>query len=437
MGIDRADVRSLTHFDVPGSLEAYYQEAGRAGRDGAPAHCELLFNHADVRTQEFFIEGSNPARELVVRLAARVREAPLGGLTTAELAQAVGDGRRVNEMAVSTALGSLERWGAVARAGDPPEQWVAGSRPDAPTAEDLALLEHKAERDRARLRRLLRYVQSTECRHATILRYFGDPQADGVCGSRCDRCLARSAGQRLGRAPTEREWEEIQKVLSAVARLRGRYGRARVIQLLAGSRDQKLLQARLDRLPTYGALRGTPQRYLRALLDALEEAECVRSVGTDYPTLALTERGQQVMRREQEIRLNLPAAASAGPAARAAASGSRRAGTRTAAGPAGPGAPADPGDSGDSGDSGDLPPVDPALFERLRTWRLEQARERGLPAYVVFHDATLRRIAAERPRDEAALLAIKGVGPAKVEAYGASLLGLLEVDEAQEEDEAG
>jgi superfamily II DNA helicase RecQ len=81
--------------------------------------------------------------------------------------------------------------------------------------------------------------------------------------------------------------------------------------------------------------------------------------------------------------------------------------------------------------------VDPALFERLRTWRLEQARERGLPAYVVFHDATLRRIAAERPRDEAALLAIKGVGPAQVEAYGASLLGLLEVDEAQEEDEAG
>ena len=441
MGIDRANVRSLTHFDVPGSLEAYYQEAGRAGRDGAPAHCELLFNHADVRTQEFFIEGSNPARELVLRLAARVREAPLGGFTTAELAQAVGGGRRVNEMAVSTALGSLERWGAVARGGDLPDQWMAGSSPDAPTAEDLALLEHKAERDRARLRRLLRYVQSTECRHATILRYFGDPQADGVCGSRCDRCLARSAGQRLGRAPTETQWEEIQKVLSAVARLRGRYGRARVIQLLAGSRDQKLLQARLDRLPTYGALRGTPQRYLRALLDALEEADCVRSVGTDYPTLALTERGQQVMRREQEVRLNLSPAVSAGPAPRAAAPGSKSAGTAGAAGPpdpvdpvdpvdpADPADPVDPVDPVDPADLADSPPVDPALFERLRTWRMEQARDRGLPAYVVFHDATLRRIATVRPLDEAALLAIKGVGPAKVETYGPSLLGLLREDE--------
>jgi ATP-dependent DNA helicase RecQ len=433
MGIDRADVRSLTHWDVPGSLEAYYQEAGRAGRDGAPAHCELLFNQADVRTQEFFIEGSNPPPELVCALAAVVRAAGPTGLSVEALLSQVdsGGGRRVDQMAVSTALGTLERWGALARGGDPPERWLPGTRPESPTGEELDLLRLKAARDRARLQRLLRYVQTTACRHATILRYFGDPDAEGVCGNRCDRCLSRGAGRRLGRPPTEAQWVEVQKVLSAVARLRGRFGRSRVIQLLAGSRDRKVLEARLDHLPTYGSLRGTSQARIRGLLDALEDAGCVCTVGTDYPKVQLTEQGRRVMRREAEVWLDLPAPADT-PLRNARPS---RGETSTGRPEGSPGSRRAEQTGKTPASAQDEGPVDAALFDRLRAWRLEQARARGVPAYVVFHDATLRRIAHQRPADEAALLSIKGVGPAKVEAYGASLLTLLFEKAAAPEDD--
>jgi len=419
MGIDRADLRFIVHWEVPGSLEAYYQEAGRAGRDGARAHCELLYNYADVRTQEFFIEGSNPPPGLVRGLGLEVARlaGPQGDPVPAAAAfSALTTGSRANEMALGTALGVVGRLDAVRRIPDPqggPPLLVPGPAAADLVDMDLDFLLEKAERDQARLRRLLRFVNTKDCRHATILRYFGDPSATGVCGNRCDSCLRRTGAARVaGREPTQSEWLQVQKALSAVARLGGRFGQTRVAQVLAGSKDQAVLGAGLDRGSTYGLLAGLSLKAIRSLLDALEEAECIESVGDEYPTIRLTHQGRQVMVRETTVRLVLPEP-SAPVVASSRARPSRR-GRATLAEAVVDDAPS-PEDA-----------VQRArLAEALQTWRREQAAARGKPAYTVFSNATLAEIVRHCPTSDAALLAIKGIGPAKLTQYGADVLAIV------------
>lgn len=449
MGIDRADVRAIVHWELPGSVEAYYQEAGRAGRDGKPARCEVLWSHADLRTQEFFQEGANPPPSLVEDVARLVRRAPLGVLLSAQdIADRMGQSRKVNGMAVDTALGLLERLGALGRLSNPegPDAWEPGPDPEAPRPEDLARLEEKARRDRARLMRLVAYLGTQDCRHATILRYFGDPNSEGICLSRCDNCLGRAGaatvtvagtgagilagalapspdegfalGSPEGREPTEEEWLRIQKALSAVARLGGRFGRARVAQVLVGSRSQPVIQAGLDRIPSHGTLRGVTLDRVRDLLDALEDLGCLRTAGNEYPTLALTTLGAKVMRRQVALLVPWPASPTppappvhgARSAGQASGGSSRRGGRAATAASEGLAPDPDP---------------DPALFEALRAWRLTEARARGVPAYVVLTDRTLAELSRYRPRDATSLGTIKGIGPAKLAAYGEVLLDLL------------
>jgi ATP-dependent DNA helicase RecQ len=423
MGIDRSDLRFIVHWEVPGSLEAYYQEAGRAGRDGDQAHCELLYNHADVRTQEFFNEGSNPpagivrglGREVARLAGAGARGEPVDAATVfAELTT----GGRANQMALETALGVLGRLDVVRRIPDPDGGVVLLTPgPAAVHIDDLDLdfLREKADRDQARLRRLLRFVNTKECRHATILRYFGDPSVAGVCGNRCDNCLRKSGVARVaGREPTADEWIRIQKALSAVARLGGRFGQTRVAQVLAGSKDQAVLRSGLHQTSTYGLLADVPLKALRALLDSLEDAECIECVGDEYPTIRLTEYGGQVMRRETPVSLVLPEPALP---PRRLAKTQAKSGKKVRATLA------------QSVAEGAEFPADAAqmarLADTLQTWRRGQAAARGKPAYTVFSNATLAEIARLRPTTDAALLAIKGIGPAKLTQYGDDLLALV------------
>src|SRR5436305_7091663 len=181
MGIDRADIRFVVHFDVPGSVEAYYQEAGRAGRDGEAATCELLFNHADTRVQEFFIEGSNPPLEFIVQTYEMLRrEADAKHelqISIKEIALRLGDER--SEMMLNSSLHILDREGYIDRF-DIPGRRVRGTRllkPDVRGTQlklDAAKLREKERRDRAKLKLMVDFAYARTCRQQAILRYFGE-----------------------------------------------------------------------------------------------------------------------------------------------------------------------------------------------------------------------------------------------------------------------
>ncbi len=200
MGIDRSDVRFVVHFEIPGSLEAYYQEAGRAGRDGEPGWCELLFNYADTRTQEFFIEGSNPGFDTIRNVyQGLLNRRDAENRVVASIEQLAEFAGAKNSMAVSSTLGILVRAGYIERF-DVPGQRIRGTRllrPDVLTrdlAVDRAALEEKERRDRDKLKGVVQWAYGEPCRQRQILHYFGE-SALADCGS-CDRC--RAAQERSG-----------------------------------------------------------------------------------------------------------------------------------------------------------------------------------------------------------------------------------------------
>lgn len=400
MGIDRADVRFVVHYEVPGSIEAYYQEAGRAGRDGEPAVCELLFNYADTRTQEFFIAGNNPGPDVIQRvyrcLQLRADERQEIHLPLKDLA-VLADLK--NTMALSTAISILGRHGYVTRF-DIPGQRLRGTRllqPEVSAFElqlDWAALREKERRDRAKLQAMVQICYSGACRQQDILKYFGEADA-GICGC-CDRC--QTAGGREFREPDPEEYLILRKALSGVARMsrrtrdgwEGRYGRGRVVQMLIGSRSREVLNARLDELSTYGVLKDVGSAYLNSLFREMHEIGLVRVSAGEYPLITLTSKGEEVMYARQSCRMRFPDRATAP--------------TPTTSGT-------------DSEASTELRELgfDQALFEKLKAKRQELAA--GKAPYLIFPNATLEFFTRLRPTTRAAGERIRGVGKAKAETY--------------------
>jgi ATP-dependent DNA helicase RecQ len=207
-----------------------------------------------------------------------------------------------------------------------------------------------------------------------------------------------------------------------VGRLSGRFGIERIAQVLTGSQVREILDRGLDRVPTYGKLAGVPIGQVKDLLNVLADAGLIERQGIEGGrpgafVLALTAEGRRVAMGEVRPELALPSE----PAAR---SGSRRARAGTGRrGPARAAAAADGGAGPAAGDAG--PEPDPELLAQLKAWRTAEARRKSMPPYVIFHDRTLAELAAARPRDLQGLRQVPGIGPAKLEAYGAALLALL------------
>jgi ATP-dependent DNA helicase RecQ len=408
MGIDRADIRFVVHFDVPGSVEAYYQEAGRAGRDGEAATCELLFNHADTRVQEFFIEGSNPPLEFIAQTYEMLRREVNSNnelqISIKEMALRLGDER--SDMMISASLHILDREGYVDRF-DIPGKRVRGTRVLQPDVRghqlklDAAKLREKERRDRAKLRMMIDFAYARECRQQAILRYFGEPDP-ARCGN-CDICL-ETAGP--ARPPTEEEALIVRKALSGVARMSAkidgewqpRFGRGRIVQTLVGSRSQEILNAQLDRLSTHGLLKSEGVAYLNQLLRELQDVGMLVSSGGQYPMVTLTRRGDEVMKGRDDYQLRWPQRS------RTEKTSNRKPRAKESL--------------------EEMLPVDAAILERLKKLRLDLAREQGnVPAYIIFPDETLRAFARLKPASVEVGRKIRGVGEVKARRY---LLAFIE-----------
>src|ERR1700693_1267088 len=374
MGIDRADLRFVVHFEIPGSLEAYYQRAGRAGRDGEAAECELLFNYADTRIQDFFIDRTNPSVELIrnVYLLLRTMANEQGEVERSIHDIAARLDQENNQMAVHSAITILDRHGVIDRY-DIPGKRIRGTRLLRGNLQpyelpiDIAPLREKEKRDRAKLKRVVDYAYGRECRQKIILRYFGDTDF-AACGA-CDRC-AGMRGKKL-RPPTEDELLVVRKALSGVARMCHRtkegfvprFGRNRVIQVLVGSHGKEVVEAGLNELSTYGLLKQKSTNYLQELFREMEEAELIYSTHGQYPMIGLAELGVAVTQNVASFDLVWPE------------EGRSRKGKEVVREPE------------------NEAPFDRDLYEVLRRTRAALAQEQGaVPHYVIFPDETLKAV---------------------------------------------
>jgi len=309
MGIDKPDVRFVAHLDLPKSVEGYYQETGRAGRDGLPSTAWLAYGLQDVVQQRKMIAGSG---------------------------------------------------------GDDMHRRVLTSHHDA----------------------MLALCETVECRRVRLLAYFG--QRGTACGN-CDTCLN----------PPE-SWDgtvAAQKLLSTVFRLkserRQRFGSGQVIDILLGRKTPKVTQFRHDSLSVFGIGTELSEGEWRGVVRQLLAGELLAVEG-EYSTLELSAASGAVLRGEHKVMLRRE------PERAPRAAKARR-----------PVA------------AEELPEDAVPVFERLRAWRGATAKEQGVPAYVVFHDATLRQIAAQAPTSLAALGAISGIGESKLAKYGQQILDTL------------
>ncbi|GAA5121524.1 hypothetical protein GCM10023212_16910 [Luteolibacter yonseiensis] len=401
MGIDRSDVRFVVHYEVPGSVEAYYQEAGRAGRDGESSVCEMLFNYADTRTQEFFIDGANPNATTIRTIYQYLQNEADKDFEVHRTLEEIAENSDVkNSMSVGSALAILARSGYIERF-DIPRKRMKGTRllkPDV-LSRDLRLdetaIEEKDRRDREKLKAMVEMCYSRICRQQWILMYFGEAHA-ATCGT-CDVC--RDEGSGIMRPPDAEEEIIVKKALSGVARMsrrtatgwEGKFGRGRIVQMLAGSRSQEILGARLDQLSTYGILKDKGAGYLNALMRSLSDAGLVQTVPGEFPLLTLTPLGDRVMRGTSKFQLVWPES-NAGknePALR---------------------------------DHG----YDAQLYSMLRDIREKLAKRDDVPTYVVFGNKTLEALVRYQPTNKAEALLIPGIGEAKVQRYAKPFLETIQ-----------
>ena len=301
MGVDKADVRAVIHYNLPGTVEAYYQEAGRAGRDDLPANCLLLFAPDDQRLQEWFIDSDTPVYEdlyQIYTLLANAAQDEELHVTHQELAASSG----MHPVKLRVTLNELEQASLIYHMGNEGtySHWKIMPMSQQALEERAEAIQKRAEIRHSLLANILNYAHLTTCRRKFILEYFGDttpPRAPHCCDNHAETEISD-----MPKATAPHDWYPL-IVLDTVRSLKQRpIGRSRLAQLLNGSRRQAMKQFGYDRHRFYGKLGHLSQKQVVQLVDALIQTRYLQLEGGELPVLKITSFGEEAL----NLRVALP-----------------------------------------------------------------------------------------------------------------------------------